>query len=93
MMMINPNFANAIFNLANKLSRRNIPHTINVLWDGLQIKFPWNNGDFVCHSASYGHEVGDVESMGCPWDEGDVTRLTVDEAFRNIFVWYTESEF
>ena len=93
MMMINPYFANVIFNLANKLSRRNIPHTINVFRDGLQIQFPWNYGNFVCHGASCGHGVGAVESMDCPWDEGGVTCLTVNEAFEKIVAWYTESEF
>lgn len=93
MMMINPYFANVIFNLANKLSRRNIPYTIKTCWDGLQIQFPWSNGDLVCHGASYGHAVGAVESMGCPWDEDDVTCLTVNEAFEKIVAWYTKSEF
>lgn len=88
-MMINPDYANPILTLANDLSAHNIPYTLNVLWDGLQIRFPWNNGDLVCHRGSYGHTNGDVESMGCPWDYGDVTCLTVEEAIKRLNVWYT----
>ena len=65
-MMINPNYANTILNLSNRLTDYNIRHTVKVIWDGLQIRFPWNNGDVVCHSGSYGHEEGMVESYCFP---------------------------
>jgi len=91
-MMINREYANAILTLANKLSERNIPHTLNVIYDGLQIRFPWNYGDLVCHSGSYGHENGEVESMGCPWDDGDVTCISVNNAFKHIVKWYAKNE-
>ena len=87
-MMINPEYAKPILTLSNSLNKRNIPHTVNVNWDGLQIRFPWNSGDFICHSGSYGHEFGAVESMGCPWDEDDVTCLTVDDAEKLIAEWW-----
>jgi hypothetical protein len=89
-MMINPKYAQPILTLANALSEHSIPCSINILWDGLQIQFPWNDGDLVCNGGSYGSAVGDVESIACPWDEDDVTRLTIDEAFEKISKWYRE---
>ena len=92
-MMINPDYAKPILALANLCTKEKIPHTINTIHDGLQIRFPWNHGDFVCHFFSYGHEYGDVESMGCPWDnhnDDDVSRLTVEDAIMNLVSWYRE---
>lgn len=87
-MMINPKYAQPILTLANTLIERGIPCSINIIYDGLQIRFPWNDGDLICHMGSYGNTVGNVESLGCPWDEDDVTRLTVDEALEKITEWY-----
>jgi len=89
-MTINPNYANVILTLSNHLIERNIPHTVNVIWDGLQIHFPWNNGDLVCHSGSYGHTSGMAESMGCPWDNGDCSPITIKDALERITEWYGE---
>lgn len=89
-MNINPNFANTILTLANSLTEHNIPHTINVNWDGLQIRFPWNDGDLICHSGSYGHDNDMVESMGCLWDTDDVTSLSVEDALEKLTAWYAE---
>lgn len=91
-MMINPDFANPILTLSNQLTERNIPHTLNVIWDGLQIRFPWNDGDLVCHSGSYGHAYGAVESMGCPWDDEDVSCINIEDALDRITEWYAENE-
>ena len=90
--MINPAYAKPIIDLANLCTEDNIPCTINTIYDGFQIRFPWNNGDMVCHGFSYGHAEGYVESYGCPWDEGDVTCLSVTEAYINIACWYKETE-
>lgn len=89
-MGINTKFANTILTLANSLTERNIPHTININLDGLQIRFPWNGGDLICHSGSYGHNEDMVESMGCPWDIDDVTSLSVEDALEKITNWYAE---
>ena len=89
-MMINPDYAKPILALANLCTSEKIPHIISPIHDGLQIRFPWNNGDFVCHFFSYGHEFGDVESYNCPWDNGDVSRLTVEDAIVNLVSWYRE---
>ena len=90
-MNINPKFAVVILTLANSLSARGVPFTINILWDGLQIKFPWNNGDIVCHSGSYGADNGYAESAGCPWDDEDVTMIDIDTALHRIIDWYEET--
>lgn len=89
-MMINPDYAKPILALANLCSSEKIPHTINPIHDGLQIRFPWNDGDFVCHFFSYGHDYGNVESMGCPWDKGDVSCLSVEDAIMKLVSWYRE---
>ena len=83
-------YAKPILTLSNSLNERNIPHTVNAIWDGLQIRFPWNDGDIICHSGSYGHEYGNVESMGCPWDRDGVTCLPIDEAEDLITDWWVE---
>lgn len=87
-MNINPEYAYVILTLANYLIERNIPLRIVTLYDGLQIRFPWSDGDLICHQYSYGADDGCVESFGCPWDEDDVTRLTIDEAVEKISEWY-----
>lgn len=89
-MMINPTYAARILDIANALIERNIPCTINTIWDGLQIRFPWNNGDIVCHNFSLGHDLGAVESYHCPWDDDDeeVSSIRPDDAISYIANWY-----
>lgn len=89
---VNRTYATTIFALVNLLSNRKIPLSISFCWDGLQIRFPWNHGDIICHSGSYGHDQNCVESMGCPWDDDDVTCLSLEEAYNNIVAWYEEYE-
>ena len=91
-MMINPKYAKPILALSNLLTEYGIPHTLNVNWDGLQIRFPWNHGDLICHSGSYEHDKGMLESMACPWDDEDVSTISVDDAFIGICKWYAEDE-
>lgn len=59
--------------LSRALMMRGIPHTIQPLFDGYKITFPWCEGDAIIHSYSYGHEEGLFETMGFPWDRDDVT--------------------
>lgn len=92
MMKIDPKYAVPILTLANALSEYNIPHSLNVLWDGLQIQFPWSGGDIVCHHGSYKSNLGKVESMGCPWDDEDVSVLSIDDAFNYIIEWYSRKK-
>lgn len=87
-MMINPEYAKPILEVANNLSEASIPFTINVLWDGLQIRFPWCDGDIICHSGSFEHERGYVETYCFPWDEGDVSILSTSEVIIEIINYY-----
>lgn len=87
-MMINPEYAKPILTIVNALSEHNIPFTLKVCWDGLQICFPWNYGDVICHAGSYGHTEGKVETMGCPWDGEDVSTLSVEDAIKMIIAWW-----
>lgn len=66
----------------------NIPYSVNRLLDGWQIQFPWCKGDVACHGGTYGHDIDMVESYEFPWDEGDVSMLTVEEAIEKIITFY-----
>ena len=97
MMTMTPNatYIMIVKAVADGLDKQNIPYSANYIWDGYQLRFPWCDGDVVCHSGSYGH-VGDmVESYGFPWDADSefffgVTPLTVDEAIEKIANYYSE---
>ena len=91
-MNTNPIYAMPILVLSSCLEEMEIPHTTNPLWDGYQIRFPWCDGDVVCHNFSYGHSAGHVESYCFPWDEGDVTELTISEAFVKVVDYYNSKE-
>lgn len=59
--------------IANECKKHNIPYEIRPCWDGFQIRFSWCHGDVACHSGTYSANQVAVESMGFPWDEGDVS--------------------
>lgn len=62
-----------------------IPFIIVSLWGGKQMRFPWCEGDIVCHDGSYGGKNGLFESMGFEEDGDDVRgRLTKAQAFETI---------
>ena len=87
-MMINPAYAATILDLSALLNSRGIPHRVRPMYDGLQIRFPWCDGDFICHMYSHGCNNGDVESMGFEWDNDDVSHLSVEEAFSLVVKLY-----
>ena len=87
-MMINPEYAKPILELANLCTKKDIPFTLNIIWDGLQIRFPWHPGDMACHAGTYGHTGGCVESYQFPWDEDDVSVLEPKEAIDLLFDLY-----
>ena len=82
------NFYDVIRSVAEILSKADVPYTINECYDGWQLRFPWSNGDIICHSGSYGSAKGHVESYMFPWDEDDVTELTPKEAAGLITIEY-----
>lgn len=96
MMTITPNatYIMIVKAVADGLDEQDIPYSTNYIWDGYQIRFPWCSGDVVCHSGSYGHANGMVESYGFPWDTDNeflgVTPLTVAEAIEKIANYYSE---
>lgn len=87
-MTIITDYAEPILTIANSLSDLGIPYTTHIIYDGLQLRFPWCNGDIVCHCGSYGHSNGEVESYCFPWDKGDVSQLEVEEAIQLITYYY-----
>ena len=68
-------YFNTIVSLLNAFADRGFPAQLNACGDGWQLKFPWfEGGDIACNSATGGR----LESYGFPWDEGDVTRDTIE---------------
>ena len=67
-----------------------IPCEMRKIYEGFQLRFPWCPGDIAMHDGTYGAKAGDVESYCFPWDSGDVTRLTPEEATRKIIAYYEE---
>ena len=67
-----------------------IPCTVNALYEGWRLRFPWCEGDIAAHGGTYGEALGMVESFCFPWDGGDVTVLTPEEAAIKIIALYNE---
>lgn len=82
------NYKEIINNMKKALDTYKVPCTINQCWEGYQLLFNWTVGDVAIHDGTYGHEHGDVETYEFPWDEGDVTQLTPDEAVTKIRDFY-----
>lgn len=85
---INPIYKATIDKLAALLDAHQIPYTRSQIFDGEQLRFPWCEGDVVCHGGSYGSNNSKVESYQFPWDEGDVTKLDVEDAYLKISAYY-----
>lgn len=82
-------FENIIF-IKKILEELNIPCVPHVACDGAQLRFPWCEGDVICHSGSYLNKQGQVETYQFPWDEGDVSVMTPHEACRKIAGYYED---
>lgn len=76
--------------IAQILSQLGIPYTKHALWDGWQLRFGWSSGDIACHSGTYEHDEGMVESYMFPWDDGDCTPLCPDDAAIMIIAHYAK---
>ena len=74
--------------IAEALDALQVPYTKNESWDGAQLRFPWCEGDIVCHFFSMGSDSGFVESYCFPWDEGDVSMLSPQEAIVEIYHYF-----
>lgn len=67
-----------------------VPYELHELYDGMQLRFPWCEGDVACHSGTYGNEHGAVETYMFPWDDDDVSVLLPKEAALKIINYYYE---
>lgn len=67
-----------------------IPFTVNPVFEGMQLRFPWHEGDVACHAGTYGSDRGMVESYQFPWDEDDVTMLEPKKMATRIIQLYLE---
>lgn len=71
--------------IANKLAQENIPFILEPCNDGWRLVCPWADGaDIAVNRFTFGSSKGRVESYKFPWDNGDVSILESEEAFRKI---------
>ena len=78
-------YKKVIDKVTNILNENKVIYTTRRLYEGYQILFnPWHQGDVIIHDGSYGHNIGKVETMGFPWDEGDVSMLSPEECANEI---------
>lgn len=68
--------------------KHNIPSAMRRCYDSWQIVFPWCDGDIASNSETFGNSKQMVESYQFPWDRGDVSVLTVDDAIQKIIALY-----
>lgn len=62
-----------------------IPYEAAELHGGMSLRFPWCEGDVICHQYSYGGKSGRFETMGFEEDDDDVRGyLTKAQAFETI---------
>ena len=76
--------------ICHVLGALHIPYTVNMLYRGWQLCFPWCEGNIAVHAGIYGVPRGMVESYCLPWDGNDVTVLTPEEAAIKIIALYNE---
>ena len=81
-------YKRVIHEVAGMLEYAGIPHTVNDIFDGAQVRFPWHKGDIACHHGTYNADDGFVESWELPWDEGSVTTMMPEEAEARIVELY-----
>lgn len=77
-------YVNAINEVIRDLIPAGVPFTTNPIYEGMQLRFPWCDGDVACHAGTYGSSEGMVETFQFPWDEDDVSMLTPVAAATNI---------
>ena len=71
--------------LAIGLRDRGIGFKTTSFLDGIQIVVGNGDWDAICHSGSYGHEIGLIEVMGLPQCQGDVIGwLTAEDVLKMV---------
>lgn len=84
LMDITRKFSNDRRRLNRKLKKAGIEFEWHTLYDGYQWTFPTLPGDIAIHSGTYSARWGYFESYCMPWDNGDVTILTAEEAIKHL---------
>lgn len=79
-----PTYAERINIIAASLAEACVPYEINECYEGWQLRFWWCKGDVAVHDGTYGAAQGYVETYQFPWDEGDVSILSPEEAAERI---------
>lgn len=86
MKTTNENYKKELEILAEGLKKRNISFKFHKLWDGYQIVA--EGWDAICHSGSYGHEEGLLETMGLKDEDNDdddvIGYLTANEVLELV---------
>ena len=90
MFPMNPVHAQAVLSIIIRLYDAGIPYQPLSLYEGWQLRFPWDEGDVACHAGTYGNAAGMVETYQFPWDNGDVSALTPEECAGRIIAYYNE---
>lgn len=88
--MFTNKYVDAINAVIASLILEGVPFTVNPALEGMQLRFPWHEGDVACHAGTYGSDGGMVESYQFPWDEDDVTMLEPTEMAARIIKLYLE---
>lgn len=84
------NYYERISFIKSILDSLHIPCSMNECWEGYQLRFSWCEGDVAVHDGTHGHNRGKVESYEFPWDDGDVSVLTPEEAAIKIIALYNK---
>lgn len=88
--MFTNEYVDAINAVIADLIPAGIPFTVHPISEGLQLRFPWHEGDVACHAGTYCSDCGCVESYQFPWDDEDVTVQTPKEMANDIIRLYQE---
>ena len=81
------NYFTTTVQFLNYLADHGFPSQLHPCGDGWQLVFPWfEDGDITCNSATGGQ----LESYGFPWDDGDVTRDTMDGFHHRLLVLWEQ---
>ena len=83
------NYYERISFIKSILDSLHIPCSMNKLYEGWQLCFPWCAGDVAAHESTYETKNGKVESYCLPWDD-DVIVLTPEEAAIKIIALYNK---
>ena len=85
------NYCEPIRKLYSILESAGVPCVIIPCFDGEQIRFPWCYGDVACHRWTEFSKDGKVETYKFPWDEDDISALTIEEAANKIINLYCKN--